>query len=177
MEFDNKIIPEVIHGFRVYDGDGDQLIGITDEMNMADLASKTATITGAGIPGSYDVPILGHFDSITQDIPFRILYRPVLEFANPMKQVRFNIRGAIQVTDKSTGVSDFTGFRYVVGGRCKSLSPGNLKPGDVMGSKLSIEATYILYEIDGVKLIEIDKLNNIYRINGTDLMEKVRKLC
>ncbi|MDR0924295.1 MAG: phage major tail tube protein [Hungatella sp.] len=177
MEFNNSIIPEVINGFNVYDGDGDLLVGVTDEMNMADLASKVATITGAGIAGSYDVPVLGHFDSITQEIPFRILYKPIFEFANPMKQVSFNVRGAIQVTDKGTGVSDFAGFRYVVKGRCKNMSPGNLKPGDVMGSKISIEAVYILYEIDGVKLIEIDKLNNIYRIDGTDLMEKVRRLC
>lgn len=177
MKFDNSIIPEVVNGFNVYDGDGDQLIGITDEMSMADLSSKVATITGAGITGSYEVPVLGHFDSITQEIPFRILYKQIFDYANPMKQVTFNIRGAIQVTDKSTGVSDSAGFRYVVKGRCKSMSPGSLKPGDVMNSKISIEAVYILYEIDGVKLIEIDKLNNVYRINGTDLMEKVRKLC
>lgn len=177
MEFNNLIIPEVINGFNVYNGDGDIMVGITDEMSMADLASKVATITGAGIAGSYDVPVLGHFDSITQDIPFRILNKPIFEFANPMKQVGFNIRGAIQVTDKSTGVSDFLGFRYVVKGRCKTVSPGSLKPGDVMGSKVSIEAVYILYEIEGEKLIEIDKLNNIYRVNGVDLMEKVRRLC
>lgn len=177
MEFNNKIIPEVIWNFNVYDGDGDILIGTTDEMTIADLSSKTATITGGGILGSYDVPVLGHFDSITQDIPFRILYKPILEFANPMKQVSFNIRGAIQVTDKETGVSDFASFRYIVKGRCKTMSPGSLKPGDVMGAKVSVEATYILYEIDGVKLIELDKINSVYRVNGEDLLEKARKMC
>ena len=177
MEFNNLIIPEVIHSFNVYDGDGDVLIGITDEMTMADLTNKVATVTGAGIAGSYEVPVIGQFDSITQDIPFRILYKPVFELTNPMKVVTLNIRGAIQVTDKSTGVSDFAGFRYVVKGRNKSTSPGSLKPGDVMGSKVSIEATYILFEIDGVKLFELDKLNNVYRVNGADLMDKVRRLC
>lgn len=177
MEFTNKIVPEVINAFNVYDGDGDQLVGVTDEMSMADLSSKVATITGAGIAGSYDVPVLGHFESITQDIPFRLLYKPIFKFANPMKQVGLTVRGAIQVTDKSTGVSDFAGFRYVVKGRCKTMTPGNLKPGEAMNSKISIEAVYILYEIDGEKLVEIDKLNNVYRIDGVDLMEKVRKLC
>ena len=177
MEFTNLIIPEVINGFNVYDNDGNIQVGITDEMSMAELSSKVATVTGAGISGSYDVPVLGHFDSITQEIPFRILYKPIFQFANPMKQTGLTVRGAIQVTNKSTGVSDFAGFRFVVRGRCKTITPGNLKPGDVMGSKVSIEAVYILYEIDGVKLIEIDKLNNIYRVDGVDLMEKVRKLC
>lgn len=177
MEFNSLIIPEVINNFNVYDGNGDILVGVTDEMSIAELASKVATITGAGIAGSYDVPVLGHFDSIVQEIPFRLLYKPVFEFANPMKVVGLNVRGAIQVTNKSTGVSDFAGFRYVVRGRNKSMSPGNLKPGEKMASKVAIEAQYILYEIDGVKLIEIDKLNNVYRINGVDLLEKVRSLC
>lgn len=177
MEMNNLVIPEVINGFKVYDGDGNDLVGITDEMSMADLASKVATVTGAGIAGSYEVPVLGHYDSITQEIPFRILYKNVFELANPMKQVSLNIRGAIQVTNKGTGLSDFAGFRYVVKGRCKSMSPGNLKPGDVMGSKVSIEAVYILYEINGEKMVEIDKLNNVFRVDGVDLMERVRKLC
>jgi len=177
MEFTNQIIPEVINNFNVYDGDGDILVGVTAEMSMAELASKVATVTGAGVAGSYDVPVLGHFDSITQEIPFRLLYKPVFEFANPMKVVGLNVRGAIQVTDKSTRLSDFAGFRYVVRGRNKSMTPGNLKPGETMEAKISIECTYVLYEIDGVKLIELDKLNNIYRINGVDLMQKVRSLC
>ena len=106
-----------------------------------------------------------------------MLYRPVLTMANPLKPVRLNVRGAIQVTNKSTQISDLAGFRYVVGGRCKNISGGNLKPGDVMGSKISIAATYVLFEIDGEKLIEVDKLNSIYRIDGVDLMERVRRLC
>lgn len=177
MEFNNLIIPEVVNGFNVYDGDGDIMVGVTDEMSMAELASKVVTVTGAGILGSYEVPVLGHYDAITQEVPFRILYKPVFEFANPMKQVCLNVRGALQVTDKNTGVSDFCGLRYVVKGRCKTITPGNLKPGDAMGAKISIAAVYILYEIEGTKLLEIDKLNNVYRINGVDLMEKVRKLC
>ena len=177
MKMNNMVIPEVVNNFNVYDGDGDIMIGITDEMSFAELSNMVATITGAGIAGSYDVPVIGHYTSITQEIPFRILYAPILKYANPMKQVSINVRGAIQVTDKSTGVSDLMGMRYVVKGRNKTLSPGSLKPGNAMGSKLNIEATYILYEIDGEKLIEIDKLNSVCVIGGQDLMEKVMKLC
>lgn len=176
MDFNNKIIPEVISNFEVY-SDSDTLVGVTADMSIAELTSKVATITGAGIGGSYDVPVMGHYDSIVQEIPFRILYRPIFEFANPMKAVALNIRGAIQVSDKSTGAIDVVGLRYVIRGRNKSISPGNLKPGEAMNGKIAVEATYILYEIGGQKLMEIDKLNNICRINGVDLMEKVRKLC
>ena len=42
MEFTNMIIPEVINGFNVYDIDGNVQVGITDEMSMAELASRVA---------------------------------------------------------------------------------------------------------------------------------------
>ena len=177
MEFTNQIIPEVVNNFNVYEGSGDMLVGITDEMTLADLAYNVATVTGAGIPGSYEVPIIGHFGSIVQEVPFRVLYKPVMKICNPMKVVTLNMRGAIQVLDKSTGVSDFVGIRYVVKGRAKQLSPGSLKPGSVMGTKVQIECTQLLFEADGVKLIEVDKLANIFRIEGVDYMEKLRKLC
>ena len=141
MEFTNQIIPEVVNNFNVYDGSGDMLIGITDEMTLADLTNKVATVTGAGISGSYEVPIMGHYDSITQEVPFRVLYKPVMKICNPMKVATLNMRGAIQVTDKGTNTSDLAGIRYMVKGRPKQLSPGSLKPGDVMGTKVQIECT------------------------------------
>lgn len=177
MKYNTAIIPEVVHGFNVYDGSGGRQIGITDEMSLAEISSRVASVTGPGIMGTYEVPVIGYFDSITQEIPFRTMYINLSELINPMKVQTLNIRGAIQVTDTGTGVSDFVSFRYMIKGRSKTLSPGSLKPGDVMGTKVSIEATYILIEIAGNKVIEIDKLNSVFRIDGVDLMEKVRKMC
>lgn len=177
MEFTNMIIPEVVAGFNVYDGDGRNIVGITDQMSLADLAAKTATITGAGIPGSYNVPVVGHFDSITQEVPFRVAYKPMFELANPMKITTLNIRGGIQVTDRSTQLSKYAGLRYLVRGRCVNVKPGVLNQGEVMNASVTIEATNIIYEIDGKNLIEIDKMNNIYRIDGVDYLEELRRLC
>jgi P2 family phage contractile tail tube protein len=100
-----------------------------------------------------------------------------VKMMDPMQVLRLNIRGAIQMTDKGTGVSAFTGLRYVVGGRCIKFAPGKLKAGDVMDCTATIEATYILVEADGEKIIELDKVNNIFYVNGKDLLEEVRKYC
>ena len=177
MKYSSQIIPEVLHSFNVYDGGGNGQIGVSDEMSMAEIKSKVATISGAGIIGSYDVPIVGYFDSIVQEIPFRVLYLNLAELINPMKMQTINIRGSIQVTDKSTAVSDFVSFRYMLKGRTTTLTPGTLKLGDVMGAKISIEATYVLIEIGGEVMVEIDKLNSIFKVDGTDLLEKARKMC
>ena len=172
-----QMIPEVINNFKVYGDDGDEYLGITAEVSLAELNNTVASITGAGIAGTYDAPVIGHYDSIKQEIPFRIMTSNAVKMMNPMQVLRLNMRGAIQMTDKSTGVSAFTGLRYVVGGRCTSFNPGTLQPGQPMNSAATIEATYILVEADGEKIIELDKINNIFNINGTDLLEEVRKYC
>lgn len=177
MKYNSQMIPEVLHSFNVYDGNGNRQIGVSDEMSMSEIKSKVATISGAGITGSYDVPIVGFFDSIVQEIPFRVLYLNLSELMNPMKVQTINIRGAIQVSDKSTGVSDFVDFRYMIKGRTTTLNPGTIKLGEVMGSKISIEATYVLIEIGGEVMVEIDKLNGIFKVDGIDMLEKVRKMC
>ena len=177
MNYSNQMIPEVLHGFNVYDGGGNMQIGILDEMSMAEIKNKVATVSGAGITGSYEVPVLGYFDSIVQEIPFRVLYLNLSELVNPMKLQTINIRGSIQVTDKSTMVSDLVSFRYMVKGRSIGFNPGTLKLGETMGAKISIETTYVLIEIGGKIMVEIDKLNSIFKIDGVDLLEKARRMC
>lgn len=172
-----SMIPEVLNNFKVYNGDGDEYLGITAEMSLAELSAITASISGAGLPGTYDVPVVGHYDSISQEIPFRVLEKSAVSIMNTMKAVRLNIRGAIQCTDKGTGVSEMVGFRYVCGGRCTSFNPGTAQPGQPMNGSATINATYILIEVGGEKIVEIDKLNNVCRIDGEDLLDQVRRLC
>ncbi len=175
--FSSASIPEVINNFNVYNGDGNDLIGVTAEMSLAELNNLTSEIRGAGIAGTYNTPVIGQYESIQQVIPFRIMYKDMAAIMNPLKVTRVNVRGAIQLTDKASGVSKMCGFRYVVGGHCVSATPGTMQPGNPMGSSATIEVTYMLVEIDGEKVVEIDKLNNICRIDGEDLLEQVRRYC
>lgn len=177
MKYNAAIIPEVVHGFNVYDGNGNRQVGITDEMHLPELVSKMVTITGAGISGAYDIPVIGHYDSVTQEIPFRTIYIDLAGLIDSSKTITLNVRGAIQVTDSTSGISDMVGFRYMVTGRSKSTNLGNIKPGEVMGVKIVLEVTSMLLEIDGNSVFELDKRNNVLRIDGVDLMEKARKLC
>ena len=42
---------------------------------------------------------------------------------------------------------------------------------------MKLEVLYMLIEVDGEKLIEHDKLNEIFVVNNEDIMDKVRRLC
>ena len=65
-------------------------------------------------------------------------------------------------------------MRIVIRGKLKSFSPGKLKQADQMGSSISLELSYILIEFNGKTMLELDKLNSIFKVNDKDLMERVR---
>ncbi len=40
----------------------------------------------------------------------------------------------------------------------------------------ALELTYLLVEVDGVVVMEIDKLNQVYNVNGVDMLADVRNM-
>lgn len=65
----------------------------------------------------------------------------------------------------------------VLRGLFKSLTSGSMKQGAGTKSSIKFEVTYCLYEVNGTEKLEIDKFNQIYKINGVDILEVARALC
>ncbi|MBF1685406.1 MAG: phage major tail tube protein, partial [Selenomonas sp.] len=57
----------------------------------------------------------------------------------------------------------------------KKGSLGSLKPAEHTDSKTTLEVTYLKVTIDGVRKVEIDKLNYIHFIDGVDYLKDVRR--
>ena len=45
-----------------------------------------------------------------------------------------------------------------------------------MDAEVTLELTYILIEVDGKSLLEIDKLNSVYKVNGEDMLAEINAL-
>ena len=68
-------------------------------------------------------------------------------------------------------------MRVVIRGKQKKFDPGKVKQGEQMDATVTVEVIYLMIEIDGKNKIEIDKLNFVYKVNGKDILEKVRNQC
>ena len=44
-----------------------------------------------------------------------------------------------------------------------------------MDAAVTVEVVYIMIELDGKQRVELDKLNNVYKVNGVDLLAKNQK--
>ena len=61
-------------------------------------------------------------------------------------------------------------------GRVKSFNPGKVEKGETMEATVKLELTYILIEVDGEQLLEVDKLNGVYKVKGVDMLAGINSL-
>ncbi len=177
MDNNALIFPEVVNKFNAYNR-ANRLMGITGEISLAEFTPMTATVSGAGILGEYVTAVIGMFQSMNQEVPFRMVNKEYFDLLDSSQQAELVLRSALQNVNRSTGGTLSTsGMRIVFRGRPTTIKPGQLKQGDLMNASVTLELTYVLIEMSGKKSLELDKLNEIYIVNGRDLMAEIRKLC
>lgn len=170
----NNYVPEKINEYNVYHK-GNVLVGIVPDVELPGVKMKTSTVIGAGMLGELDSPAIGQFESMVQELKFNVLYSSAIDMLSPLEAVDLTFRASQQVYDKSGGY-DFKGLRIVEQGRVKEFKPGKLVRAEGMEAVVTLEVTYLLLEVDGVVMLEIDKLNQVYIVNGKDMLAKVRAL-
>lgn len=170
-----KTIPTKINRYNVYNS-GNRLLGMGDELTLPDFEASTETVSGAGILGEIDDPTPGYFTNQEIEIPFRILDKEATDMLDITKAVQLEIRGAEQTTN-SEGDIEFRGVRVVVRGRSNKFTPGKMKAGNPMDTSITLSILYILIELEGEHVLELDKMNEVFKINGNDILAKVKELC
>lgn len=171
------VFPEVINNFRVYN-DANRIMGTTAEVNIAELQAMTATVSGAGILGEYNTSVVGMFQSMSQEIPFRMIDRDFFTMLNTGEQSKVVLRSSVQQRNRETGGTISTSaMRFVFRGHPTAAKFGTVKIGELMNASITLELTYLLAEIDGATMLELDKLNSVYKVDGKDLLKDIMKQC
>lgn len=169
-------IPEKVVNFNVY-SENEKLVGVSGEVTMPSFESMTETIGGAGIAGEYESPTPGHFSSMSIDIPFRTVTDRSFSLFEPRGQTIY-LRASQQSYDVASGMMNHRGLKITLKTMPKNLALGTLGVSKMTETTNTLEILYIkIEEIDkgNVKeLLEIDKINFIYKINGIDYMADIR---
>lgn len=170
-----KLIPTKINKYNVYNS-GERLLGMGDEMPLPDFEALSEAVSGAGLLGEIDDPTVGYFANQEMEIPFRIVDREAVDMLDTTKATQLTIRGAQQTVNRE-GDIEFRQLRVVVRGRASNFSMGKLKAGSPMETKIKLSILYILIELEGEALVELDKLNEVFKIYGRDILAKIKEMC
>lgn len=167
-------IPEKVINFNMYNS-AEKLIGITGEVKLPTLEEMTETMSGAGILGEYESGTPGHFGSMETEIPFSLVSKyPMSLMTNDFK-VLF-LRGAKQVVNLTTGEKERKSLKITLKGSHKSTDLGKAAVAGKMETTGKIEILYIKIETDGITILELDKLNFVYVVNGVDQLADIKAM-
>lgn len=165
-------IPEKLLNYSAY-LEGTEFLGIVD-VELPSLEAMTETISGAGIAGEFDSPVLGHYGSMTVTLNWRTIANSQLRLAK-QKSHAIDFRGVQQIYDAARGEYIKQPVKVSVRGMPKNTSLGNFAVGSTTGGSNELEVSYLKIEIDGKRIVEIDKFNFIAFVDGEDVLEDVRR--
>lgn len=166
-------IPEKIVNYNVYD-ENEKIIGVAGEVTLPNLEAMTETISGAGIAGEYESPTPGHFGSITIEIPFRIIYNESFRLMVPGGRTLV-LRASQQSYDVAGGKIEYRPLKVTLKTLPKGVDLGKISSGKMTETKNTLEVLYIKITENGETLLELDKLNFVYIVNGVDVLGPIRR--
>lgn len=167
------VIPEKLNDFRIYANGSTDLKGVAD-LQLPSFEPMSDTVSGAGIAGEYDSPTLGHFQSMKLTINWKVITSEIVEFLKP-QPINIDCRLANQEYNSTKGKHEFKANRVIVRGIPGPNDLGKAEKGSTYDGSTEIEILYIKIERDGRTLVELDKVNYIYNVDGVDYMSALRE--
>lgn len=139
-------IPERLTNFNAYN-DGKKLIGTVD-VELPEIAFMTDTISGAGLAGEIDSPVLGMVQSMTSTLTWRTVNKAAGVLTAPRVHA-IDLRGSQEVFDQAAGVKVAQPVRLAMRVQPKRNGLGSFEVGTSTGSESEFEVTYLKVTVDG----------------------------
>lgn len=152
--------------FNVYK-DGYKLLG-TASADLPTLSAMTAALSGAGIAGTVDLPLKGMFQAMSMTLNFNTVTTDAASILTPMSH-HIELWSAVQDPNPENGALTACQHKVITRATPKNLTLGKIAPAEAQGRATEYELTYVKETYKGKDIIEIDKLNNVYRVGGEDV--------
>lgn len=163
-------LPSKLKGFNVFDG-GVSYMGQVAEVVLPKLSRKMEAWRAGGMNGSIDIDF-GN-EAIEMECTYGGLMKDVLKQYGHKKHdgVMLRFAGGYQAEDSD----DVDAVEVVVRGRYKEIDFGTAKGGDDTTFKTMCSVSYYKLTINGADVIEIDIMNMVEKIDGDDILAKLRR--
>lgn len=152
---------------------GSEYLG-TATVDLPEIAFLSATTKGAGIAGEIDTPSPGQTSAMTLTLNWNTVEKSSIKLLAPVVHA-LDLRASIQDFDTATNEYTEKALKVTVRGRPLSGGLGGLEAATAMSSTSAFSVNYLKVLIDGEEVLEIDKLNYIFKVLGVDYLAKTRE--
>ena len=166
------MVDQAVINFACYE-DAKDFLGLAS-VTLPDVDFIVATVSGAGIAGNVEAPIIGHMNAMTAQLKFRTFSAESLKLLEP-REHNIDLRAPQQVYDPIAGVYKTQSVKHVLVLVPKTLSNGNIAPASPTDGSGSYAVRRWVTYIDDAKVMELDPYNYICEVNGVDYFSDTRK--
>lgn len=154
--------------------DGVSYLGVVQSVTLPKLTRKLEKYRGGGMNGSASVDLGLDDDALSAEIslggfPDDAVWS--LYAATGTASVPLRFAGSYQRDDTGETVP----VEVVLRGRQKEIDLSEAKQGEDTESKISLECSYYKLTLNGKDMVEIDTVNLVEMVNGTDMLEAHRQ--
>ena len=152
--------------------DGNNLLGRAEEIELPQIKHKMAEHKALGMVGSAE--FFSGIEKLECKIKWNSLYPDVFKkAADPFKTVPLQARANLETYNSQGKIEEVAAVVYL-SGTFKEFPLGNIKAGDNAEYETSMAVNYAKLTVGGEELFEIDVLQNIYKVNGQDILSGYR---
>lgn len=152
--------------------DGTDFIARAEEVDLPKIKFKFADTKALGIYADSELPT--GLDKLEARIKFNSVYPDFISLAaDPFTSRTVIIRAPYQVWTQQ-GVAKTAPLKAELKGFFKEWDSGKFKKADSAEAEVTMSVYYYRLEVDGIEIIEIDTINNIYKVKGNDILAEYR---
>lgn len=163
-------IPSVLVDFNAF-LKNESFAGVANKLTIPKIVTKTIDFEGAGIGGTMKRDV-GKLEAMESEVTFSDYTEKALDLigSRESRDEQFVVKGALDVADKiKSVVVRQSGF-------WRETEFNGWDAGGVEATtKFVIDVEFFELEIDGKEVIHIDKINNVFRVNGKDRNKEIRQ--
>ena len=161
-----------IYNARVYI-DGTDFIGKAEEVSLPKVTFKFDDAKALGMYGASEFP--SGLDKMEANIKFNSIYPEFVALAaDPFKSNTVIIRASMKKWSQD-GVYDEVPLKVTLKGFFKESETGSFKHQESAEAEATMSVFYYKLEVDNKDVLEVDVLNNIYKVEGNDILQKYKQ--
>lgn len=148
--------------------DGASFLGRAEEINLPQIKQTMSEHKGLGMVGRGD--FFSGIDKMECKIKWASLYPEVMKkAANPFQAVALQARASLESYTGQGRTAEVPVVVYI-SGTFKEFPLGNFKQHENAEFETNMSVFYAKLVVDGEEIFEIDVLENIYKVDGTDIL-------
>lgn len=147
--------------------------GQSTEISLPNIQASKSEYKALGMVGT--PKFFNGFDALEATIKWSSPNNDIKKYvADPRNAVDFMIRSSREIYEGGD-LKEEQPVIYFIKGSVSNYGLGTLKKGEDTETETKIDLTYIKEVVNGEEIVELDIVNNIFRIGGQDMLAKYRK--